>query len=254
MKARLDIYLKDRLGIASRERAQALILSGGVLVNDTPVTKAGYSVRDDDQIRIRVSDHPYVSRGGVKLAGALEAFSVLIAGRIGMDVGSSTGGFCDVLLERGVQKVYAVDVGKNLLDWKIRSDKRVVIREGLHARDLKWEDIGEKVDVITMDLSFISLTKVIDGVLQFAKPETDCITLIKPQFELDPTCIEKGGIVKNPHYWEIAIRRVSEAFENRGYQRLALIESAIKGKDGNTEFLAHWKLQVSPQHSLHNFS
>jgi len=241
-KQRLDQLLVSR-GIApSRQRAQALIMSGQVLVEDVPVTKAGALVLVEAQIRVRQHDHPYVSRGALKLEAALREFSVSVDGRECLDVGASTGGFTEVLLLGGASKVLAVDAGHNQLHWKIRADPRVVSLEKTNARHLEFKTLGQKVDVIVMDVSFISIEKVLPALLQFSKPgETDWITLIKPQFEVGREKVGKGGIVFNPEDRLMAVGRVTEFANTIGLERLGLIDSPISGTDGNHEFLAHWK-------------
>jgi 23S rRNA (cytidine1920-2'-O)/16S rRNA (cytidine1409-2'-O)-methyltransferase len=193
-------------------------------------------------IRIRGEDHPYVSRGGVKLASAIDAFRVPVEGRVALDVGASTGGFTHVLLLRGIKKVHAIDVGHNQLDWKIRQDPRVVVREKINARSIEFDLIGEKVDLIVIDVSFISLEKIFPALLQFAHPETDWITLIKPQFEVGKEHVGKGGIVTSEEARQQAVRRLEEFGKTLGLKQVALIESPITGTQGNKEFLAHWKL------------
>jgi 23S rRNA (cytidine1920-2'-O)/16S rRNA (cytidine1409-2'-O)-methyltransferase len=241
-RKRIDILLTERGLAPSRERAQSLILSGNVLVNDVPVTKPGQAVDETVAIRVRGEDHPYVSRGGVKLAAALDAFKVPVEGRVGLDVGASTGGFTQVLLLRGAPKVFAVDVGHNQLDWKIRSDSRVVVREKVNAREMAFEVVGQKVDLIVADVSFISLEKIFPALLQFATPETDWITLIKPQFEVGKEKVGKGGLVTSEEDRLEAVERLTRAGESLGLHRLGLIDSPITGTQGNKEFLAHWKL------------
>jgi 23S rRNA (cytidine1920-2'-O)/16S rRNA (cytidine1409-2'-O)-methyltransferase len=241
-KQRLDQLLVSR-GIApSRQRAQALIMSGQVLVEDVPVTKAGALVPVEAQIRVRQQDHPYVSRGALKLEAALREFSVSVDGKECLDVGASTGGFTEVLLLGGASKVLAVDAGHNQLHWKIRADPRVVSYEKTNARHLEFKTLGQKLDVIVMDVSFISLEKILPALLQFSKPgETDWITLIKPQFEVGREKVGKGGIVSNPEDRLLAVGRVTEFANTIGLERLGLIDSPISGTDGNHEFLAHWK-------------
>lgn len=241
-KQRLDQLLVSR-GIApSRQRAQALIMSGQVLVEDVPVTKAGALVPVEAQIRVRQQDHPYVSRGALKLEAALREFSVSVEGKECLDVGASTGGFTEVLLLGGASKVLAVDAGHNQLHWKIRADPRVVSYEKTNARHLEFKTLGQKLDVIVMDVSFISLEKILPALLQFSKPgETDWITLIKPQFEVGREKVGKGGIVSNPEDRLLAVGQVTEFANTIGLERLGLIDSPISGTDGNHEFLAHWK-------------
>jgi len=249
MKKRLDVILVERGLAPTRQRAQALILSGNVLLNDEPATKAGQPVPEGAAIRVRGEEHPYVSRGGLKLARAVEAFSVQVKNRVALDVGASTGGFTHVLLMKGAAKVFAVDVGHNQLAWEIRSDMRVVVREKLNARDMKFEEIGQKVDLIVMDVSFISIEKILPNLLQFATPETDWITLIKPQFEVGREKVGKGGIVHDEADRQAVVERITRFGETLGLRRVGLIESPITGTDGNKEFLSHWKL-FPPQKSI----
>lgn len=244
MKKRLDLYLVERGLAPSRQRAQALILSGNVLVNDEPVTKAGSPVAEGAIVRVRGEDHPYVSRGGLKLKRALDELRISVTGRVALDVGASTGGFTEVLLLNGAEKVFAVDVGHNQLDWKLRSDSRVVVREKLNARDMPFDEIGRKVEVIVMDVSFISIEKILPNLVQFATTETDWITLIKPQFEVGRENVGKGGIVTDETARLAVIDRITRFGETLGLRRIGLIGSPITGTDGNKEFLAHWKLST----------
>ncbi|HUP57733.1 MAG TPA: TlyA family RNA methyltransferase [Bdellovibrionota bacterium] len=240
-KKRIDVLLAESGLAPSRERAQGLILSGNVLVDDVPVTKPGQLVAESAQVRIRGEEHPYVSRGGIKLAAALDAFAIRTEGRSAMDVGASTGGFTQVLLMRGVRKVFAVDVGHNQLDWSLRNDPRVVVREKVNARYLKFDDIGEKVGLIVMDVSFISIDKLLEPLLAFAEAETDWVTLIKPQFEVGREHVGKGGIVTSAEERARAIERLTLHGESLGLRRRGLVESPITGTQGNVEFLAHWQ-------------
>jgi 23S rRNA (cytidine1920-2'-O)/16S rRNA (cytidine1409-2'-O)-methyltransferase len=248
VKKRIDILLVERGLVATRSKAQALIMSGNVLVNDVPVTKAGEPVLDAEEtlIRVRGSEHPYVSRGAIKLAKAIELFKVGVQGRIGLDIGASTGGFTEVLLLNGAEKVFAVDVGHNQMDWKIRNDPKVVCLEKINAREIRFEQIGQKVGLIVMDVSFISIEKILPALLQFSTEETDWITLIKPQFEVGKDKVGKGGIVTSENDRNEVVERITLFGETLGLKRLNLIESPITGTDGNKEFLAHWKLKVSP--------
>ncbi len=241
-KKRIDVLLVEQGLAPSRERAQSLILAGKVLVDDVPATKAGQLFGDEARVRVRGEDHPYVSRGGVKLAAALDQFKVEVEGRVALDVGASTGGFTHVLLMRGAKKVFAVDVGHNQMDWKIRQDPRVVVMEGVNARHLDFETIGQKVDLIVIDVSFISLDKILPALKACAKPETDWITLIKPQFEVGKEKVGKGGIVTSENDLLHAVERLRAFGETLGLSRLGLIDSPITGTQGNKEFLAHWKL------------
>jgi 23S rRNA (cytidine1920-2'-O)/16S rRNA (cytidine1409-2'-O)-methyltransferase len=240
-KKRIDLILMERGLAPTRERAQALIIAGKVLVGDEPVTKPGHSIDGDSEIRVKGEDHPYVSRGGIKLAAALDAFNISVEGRVGLDVGASTGGFTHVLLLKGAHKVFAVDVGHNQLDWRIRKDPRVVVHEKVNARSMSFDLIGQKVDLIVMDVSFISLDKILPSALNFSHPETDWITLIKPQFEVGREKVGKGGIVTSEADRQEAVARLTGIGESLGLNRLGLIESPITGTQGNKEFLAHWK-------------
>ena len=242
MKKRIDVLLVERGLAPSRERAQALIISGNVLVEDQPVTKAGQPVANDAQVRVRGEDHPYVSRGGVKLAAALDHFAVPVAGRVALDVGASTGGFTHVLLLREVARVHALDVGHSQLDWKIRSDPRVRVLEKVNARYLLPEQIGEPIDLIVIDVSFISLDKILAPLLALTSPVSDWIALIKPQFEVGRENVGKGGIVTDEVARRDAVARVKAHAETLGLEFQGLIESPITGTQGNQEFLAHWKL------------
>ncbi|MCM2277975.1 MAG: TlyA family RNA methyltransferase [Oligoflexia bacterium] len=241
MKKRLDVLLLEKGLVTSREKAQALILAGHVLVDDTPARKAGQPVSEEALIRIRGEGHPYVSRGGIKLAAALDAFEIPALGRVGLDIGASTGGFTQVLLLRGAIRVHAVDVGHNQLDWIIRKDERVKVYEKVNARYAEFSLIGERVDLIVVDVSFISLEKILPGLVQFAHAETDWITLIKPQFEVGRDRIGKGGIVQSAEARSEAVERLSRFAETLGLVRRGLIESPITGTEGNKEYLAHWK-------------
>ena len=246
-KKRIDVLLVERGLAPSRERAQALILAGVVLVDDVPAQKAGQQVSVDASIRVKGEDHPYVSRGGLKLAAALDEFRVSVEGRIGMDVGASTGGFTHVLLLRNAARVHAVDVGHNQLDWRIRTDSRVHVIEKVNAREKPFDVIGEKVGIIVVDLSFISLEKVLPNLAQFATEQTDWVTLIKPQFEVGREFVGKGGIVTDEHARTAAVDRVKARLsESMGLEPLGLIESPIRGTEGNLEYLAHWRLRRSP--------
>jgi 23S rRNA (cytidine1920-2'-O)/16S rRNA (cytidine1409-2'-O)-methyltransferase len=237
VKERIDKVLLERGLAKSRRQAQALLLEGSVLVNDQCIDKPGTRVDVSSAIRLKRPPLPYVSRGGLKLERALELFAPHIQGWTCLDIGASTGGFTDCLLQRGATKVYALDVGHNQLDWKIRRDPRVVVLERLNARYLKFEDIGERVDLITLDLSFISLTFVLPVLKPFEKPATQVICLIKPQFEVGKGQVEKGGLVTEPKQHERVIEKIRSAAEALGYKVDGLVESPIQGADGNKEFL-----------------
>jgi 23S rRNA (cytidine1920-2'-O)/16S rRNA (cytidine1409-2'-O)-methyltransferase len=242
-KKRLDQLVVERGLSPTRERAQSMILAGKVLVNDEPATKPGKSILETSTIRIRGEDHPFVSRGGIKLDAALKAFQINVQNKIGLDVGASTGGFTHVLLLNGILRVHAIDVGYNQLDWKIRTDPRVTVQEKVNARYLEFGQIGEKVDVIVVDVSFISLDKILPALVQFSKPDTDWITLLKPQFEVGKDKLGKGGIVISDEARQEAVDRITRFGESLGLVRQGLIESPIVGAEGNQEFLIHWKLR-----------
>ena len=237
MKTRLDRLLVERGLAESREKAQALIMAGEVTVNGQKAAKPGQPVSDDCAVEV-LARPPYVSRGGFKLAAALEHFAIDVAGKVCLDVGSSTGGFTDVLLQSGAARVHAVDVGAGQLAWRLRTDPRVVIHEGINARELKLDDIGERVDFLACDLSFISVTLVLPAIVPLLQPGGQMVILIKPQFEVGKGQVGKGGIVREPQLHEAACRRVTRAVEESGFAT-AIIPSPILGAEGNKEFLLH---------------
>lgn len=242
-KVRIDQLLLQRGLTSSREKAQRLILAGKVLVDDTPIEKPGQLVPEACQIRLRGEDHPYVSRGGLKLEKALKEFGISVAGKTALDIGASTGGFTHVLLLNDINRVFAIDVGHNQLDWKIRSNPKVTVFEKTNARSMTFDKIGQKVDLIVMDVSFISLEKILPNLLQFAGTETDWITLIKPQFEVGKEKVGKGGIVTSGEDQQEVIQRLKEFGKTIGLIQKGVIDSPITGADGNKEFLAQWKLK-----------
>jgi 23S rRNA (cytidine1920-2'-O)/16S rRNA (cytidine1409-2'-O)-methyltransferase len=237
-RERLDLALL-KLGIVpSREQAKRLIMAGEVSVMGRRITQPGWWVQDHEQIVVR--ERPkYVSRGGLKLEGALAHFGIDVAGMTAFDVGASTGGFTDCLLQRGAVKVFAFDVGTNQLAWKLRSDPRVVSREQFNLRHMRREDVGQEVDILVADLSFISLTLVLPAVLQVLRPGGQALVLVKPQFELSREEVGKGGIVREPELHAKACARI-EAFvrSQADLEWRGLTESSIQGTDGNREFLA----------------
>ncbi|MGC2418942.1 MAG: TlyA family RNA methyltransferase [Candidatus Acidiferrales bacterium] len=237
-KARLDVLLVERGLAPSRERAQAILLAGQVRVNGAKMEKAGSQVAADSRIEIVGETLRYASRGGLKLEGALEDFGVDPRGRICVDVGSSTGGFTDCLLQRGARKVYAVDVSIDQLDWKLRQDSRVVKVER-NARYLRAEDIGESPSLIVMDVSFISVTKILPAVVAIAPAGADFLILIKPQFELEKREVGKGGIVRDTSLREKAIERVRMAAAEVGLEIVGLQPSRLTGAEGNQEYFLH---------------
>jgi 23S rRNA (cytidine1920-2'-O)/16S rRNA (cytidine1409-2'-O)-methyltransferase len=237
MKTRLDRLILERGLVESREKAQALIMAGEVLLNGQKAAKPGQAVPDDSRIEI-LARPPYVSRGGLKLAGALRHFAIDVAGRICLDIGASTGGFTDALLQAGAVRVHAVDVGAGQLDWKLRTDPRVVLREGINARALKFEDIGERVDIIACDVSFISVTLILPAAVPLLRPAGQMVILIKPQFEAGRGQVGKGGIVRDPAIHQAACERVARAVRGLGFET-SMMESPILGAQGNKEFLLY---------------
>jgi 23S rRNA (cytidine1920-2'-O)/16S rRNA (cytidine1409-2'-O)-methyltransferase len=236
-KVRADLLLVA-LGLAeSRTRAQALILAGTVFAGDRRVAKAGDMLAEDAPLTVKGRDHPWVSRGGVKLDHGLTHFDFDVAGAVALDVGSSTGGFTDVLLSRGAAKVYAVDVGTNQLAWKLRSDPRVVVREQTNARDLTSDDLAEPVDIVVCDASFISLAKVLDRALDLAKPGAKLVALVKPQFEAGREEVGKGGVVRDPQIHQRVCNAAAEWVRGKGWDVLGVERSPITGPEGNVEFL-----------------
>src|ERR1019366_1167688 len=237
MKTRLDRLIVERGLTASREKAQALIMAGEVLVNGQKAAKPGQPVPDDSRIEI-LARPPYVSRGGLKLAGALRRFAIGVAGRTCLDIGASTGGFTDVLLQAGAVRVHAVDVGAGQLDWKLRTDPRVVVHEGINARAIQFEDIGERVDFIACDVSFISVTLILPAAVPLLQPAGQMVILIKPQFEAGRGQVGKGGIVRDPAVHQAACERVARAVRELGFET-SMMESPILGAEGNKEFLLY---------------
>jgi len=236
-KVRADQRLVE-LGFAeSRARAQALILSGNVLLGDRRIDKAGQAIAADAVPVVRGRDHPWVSRGGVKLAHGLDHFGWDVAGAVAIDVGSSTGGFTDVLLTRGAARVYAVDSGTNQLAWKLRQDSRVIVLEQTSARILTDAHIPETVDLIVCDASFIGLAKVLERPLHFAKPGARLLALIKPQFEAGRDAVGKGGVVRDPAVHAAVCAEVQTWLENTGWSVAGITQSPITGPEGNIEFL-----------------
>ncbi|RME29103.1 MAG: TlyA family RNA methyltransferase [Deltaproteobacteria bacterium] len=226
----------------SRERARALIMAGNVLVDDVPVTKAGTKVAPASNIRLRKPDFPYVSRGGVKLSGALDDFGIGVEGMVALDAGASTGGFTDCLLQRGARRVYAVDVGRGQLHEKLRRDPRVVVKDRTNLRNLTMADIGEPVDMATLDLSFISLRLVLGPVKDVLVAGGKVVALVKPQFELRPENVGKGGIVRSDELRWKAVDSVIGYAEKIGFRCAAKSESRLAGADGNREIfiLLEW--------------
>ena len=247
MKARADQLLVERGLAESRAKAQALILAGLVFTGERRVEKAGQPLASDAPLEVRGRHHPWVSRGGVKLAHALDTFGWDMTGAIALDVGSSTGGFTDVLLQRGAAKVFAIDVGTNQLAWKLRQDPRVVVHEQTNARYLTSEIVTEPVDIIVCDASFIALAKVLDAALDLAKPGGRLIALVKPQFEAGRDEIGKGGVVRDPQVHERVCSDAAAWVAWRGWQLAGIEPSPITGPEGNVEFLlAAIRLDMPP--------
>jgi len=236
-KLRADQLLVARGLAESRTRAQALILAGNVFVGEKRVAKAGDMLAEDAALTVKGRDHPWVSRGGIKLDHGLSHFGFDVAGAVGLDVGSSTGGFTDVLLSRGAARVYAVDVGTNQLAWKLRSDARVVVHEQTNARDLTPEIIPEAVDIVVCDASFIGLAKVLDAALDLARPGARLVALVKPQFEAGREEVGKGGVVRDPQVHERVCNEAAEWVASKGWRVLGVEKSPITGPEGNVEFL-----------------
>jgi len=237
MKLRADQALVERGLVESRSKAQALIMAGLVFAGERKVAKAGEMIAAETAIDVRGKDHPWVSRGGLKLDHGLAHFGVEVTDRVALDVGSSTGGFTDVLLSRGAAKVYAVDVGTNQLAWKLRQDARVVVMEQTNARHLTPEQIPEPIDIVVCDASFISLAKVIEAPLTFARPGAHAVLLVKPQFEAGRGEVGKGGVVRDPTVHQRVCDEAAEWIASRGWRILGLTRSPITGPEGNVEFL-----------------
>lgn len=239
-KKRLDLLLQERMPQYSRRQIQSWIMQGKVTVDDKVLTKAGTQIDGEEAvILLDVKEPPYVSRAGVKLEKAFDEFSIDVAGLTVLDAGISTGGFTDCLLQRGVKKVYGVDVGYGQLHEKIRNDPRLVLLERTNLRKLK--NVGEKVDLITLDLSFISVLKVMDAVLQLLKSDGQLIVLIKPQFEAGKYEVSGGGIVRDEGVRKIIVEHVVAGIKDYGFDLKGLTESPILGAKGNKEFLAYFK-------------
>ena len=237
-KTRLDVLLVERGLAPSRERAQAMLLAGNVRVNGKIMDKPGTHLAADAQVEIAGETQRYSSRGGLKLKGALEDFGVAPQDKTCLDVGSSNGGFTDCLLQHGARRVYAVDVTINQLDWKLQKDPKVVTIER-NARYLKPEDVGELVDLVTMDVSFISVTKVLPAIVPITNPGADFLVLIKPQFELEKQQVGKGGIVRDAALHEKAVANVTAAAAALGLEIVGVRASRVTGTEGNQEFFLH---------------
>ncbi len=253
MKAsqRIDLLLLARGLADSREKAQAMILAGEVLADEQKVDKPGHRVRADAEIRLLGQAPKFVSRAGRKLEAALEGFGIDVTGKVCADIGASTGGFTDCLLQHGASKVYAVDVGLGQLHWNIRRDPRVVVKERVNARYLTREILPEPPTFACCDVSFISVTLILPALTPLLQPGADLVVLVKPQFEVGKGQVGKGGIVREPELHRGAVEKVRAALETVGFARTAELESPILGAEGNREFLLHgWELdpeRTSPQ-------
>jgi 23S rRNA (cytidine1920-2'-O)/16S rRNA (cytidine1409-2'-O)-methyltransferase len=250
-RERIDKLLVE-LGLAtSRTKAQALVMAGAVLVDEQRVDKPSDLFARDARIRVKRANDPasrYVGRGGVKLEGALREFEIDVDGMLCLDIGASTGGFTDCLLQHGARRVVAVDVGHNQIDWRLRNDDRVEVREGINARYLRPRDFDEQFDLAVMDVSFISATKVLPAIVPLLRESGRVITLIKPQFEVGRGQVPRGGIVRDAEQHARVIEEVSRAARELGLEVRSVIESPLRGADGNVEFLALYTPQdVSPQ-------
>lgn len=239
-KIRADVALVDRGLVESRAKAQALIMAGVVFSGETKITKAGHQIKEDQGLEVRGKDHNWVSRGGLKLEKGLKEFSVNPEGFTAIDVGASTGGFTDVLLQSGASHVFAVDVGRGQLAWKLRNDGRVTVLEKTNARYLTNEQITSPIDMVVCDASFISLKTVLPAAMGFVKPGGKLIALIKPQFEVGKDNVGKGGVVRDPALHK-AVCDDTEAWLNslEGWHAVGITESPIKGPEGNIEFLVY---------------
>ena len=221
----------------SRTKAQALIMAGVVFSGERKLAKPGDMLDEDAALEVRGKDHPWVSRGGIKLAHGLDHFGFDVTGAVALDIGSSTGGFTDVLLSRGAAKVYAVDVGTNQLAWKLRQDLRVIVHEQTNARHLDRSIVPEPVDIITCDASFISLSKVLESPLKLARSGAKLVVLVKPQFEAGREEVGKGGVVRDPEVHSRVCAAAAEWVGSQGWTVVGVTESPITGPEGNVEFL-----------------
>ena len=244
MKERLDVLLVKRGLAVSREKAKAVIMAGNVYVENQKEDKAGTMFQDTVNIEVRGSTLKYVSRGGLKLEKAMTHFGVTLKDKVCMDVGSSTGGFTDCMLQNGAVKVFAIDVGHGQLDWKLRNDERVVCMEKTNIRYVVPEDLGEAADFSSIDVSFISLTKVLLPVYHLLKEDGEVVCLIKPQFEAGREKVGKKGVVRDPEVDKDVIEKVISYGQSIGYAALHLEYSPIKGPEGNIEYLLHLKKKV----------
>lgn len=247
-KVRVDVLLVEAGLAESRERAQALVLAGVVVADDHRVTKPGQRLPRETNLRLKGEPNPFVSRGGLKLRAALDAFGVAVEGLACVDVGASTGGFTDCLLQRGARTVYAVDVGYGQLAWRLREDKRVVNLERQNVRELPREIIPGRIDLVVADASFISLRLILPKIRELLAPAGDAIVLVKPQFEVGRGQVGKGGVVRDPSLRKAAVDEVSAEARSLGFEVLGAIESPVTGaKKGNVEHLMHLRFRNNPE-------
>ncbi|MCP4131416.1 MAG: TlyA family RNA methyltransferase [bacterium] len=239
-RVRIDKLIVDLGLAASRERARALIMAGNVLVNETPVTKAGTMVDPGADIRMRGEDNPFVSRGGIKLTGALDYLAIDVKGKTILDVGASTGGFTDVCLQRGAVMSYAVDVGTNQLAYNLRTDPRVLSLEQTNARNLTPDMFPGPADIAVIDVSFISITRLLAAVVSCLKPGGEILAMVKPQFEVGKENIGKGGVVRDDEQRGKAVERVAACAGELGFIEKERVDSQIKGPKGNLEIFVHF--------------
>ncbi|SMC60542.1 23S rRNA (cytidine1920-2'-O)/16S rRNA (cytidine1409-2'-O)-methyltransferase [Desulfocicer vacuolatum DSM 3385] len=244
LKTRLDSLMVERELAPSRERARAMIMAGNVRVNDVVVDKAGTKFLPHVTVSLKEKDIPYVSRGGLKLEKALNVLSLDLSGLTCLDIGASTGGFTDCMLQNGAAKVYAVDVGYGQMAWSLRQDKRVKVIERTNIRYIDFDTIGESVDLISIDTSFISLKLVVPAAEQFMEPGTLILALIKPQFEAGKERIGKGGVVRDPLLRREIVEEIVSFFVQRGYETQPVIESPVPGPKGNIEFILPMKKTI----------
>ena len=235
-KQRLDLFIVEKGLVKSRQRARAMIMAGRVIVNDQPVDKPGFLISCEDKVEFKGDDNPYVSRGGIKLEAALQNLRLDVSGAVCIDVGASTGGFTDCLLQHGAERVYAVDVGYGQLAWEIRQNQRVIVIERTNVRNMPDDAIPESVDLITIDVSFISLKIVVPAVIRFMKLKASILALIKPQFEVGKGQVGKGGVVKESHLHHKVITELSDFFRTIALVPQSVYQSPLLGPKGNREF------------------
>ena len=250
-RERIDKLLVERGLAESRTKAQAMVMAGVVLVNEQRVEKPSEQFTSDTQIRIKHADDPtsrYVGRGGLKLEAALKAFQIDVRGAVCLDVGASTGGFTDCLLQNGAAKVFAIDVGHNQIDWRLRNDPRVEVREGVNARYLQPQDFPTAFDLAVIDVSFISVAKILPSVVPLLKPGASLVVLIKPQFEVGRADVGSGGIVRDPEKRQRAVDNVNKFATELSLAACGVIESPITGAEGNVEYLAHYSYHPASKH------